>query len=164
MCDDYLPLTLHKKTLKPSKKNVSIARINEKKLHTLEFELKCISRNMRCKLLKKKSSGKIRVFQTLAKYRHWKRYFFRTNAFFKYLWSILRLFQKYSLHWYYAILFLHQNYVTPTPQQNFTISLFVSIEIILPYITNFPELYNAKAIKKKQAKKKSWNFSDVKIC
>ena len=37
---------------------VSIPRMDEKKLHTQEFQLKGISRNMRCKLLQKRSTGK----------------------------------------------------------------------------------------------------------
>ena len=54
-----LSLTLCKKTLKRStQKNVSIPRMDEKKLHTQEFQLKGISRNMRCKLLQKRSTGK----------------------------------------------------------------------------------------------------------
>ena len=53
-----LSLTLHKKTLKPSKKYVSIPRMDEKKLDTLEFQLKGIGGNMRCKLLQKRSTGK----------------------------------------------------------------------------------------------------------
>ena len=53
-----LLLTLHKKLLKSSKENVLIARMVEKKLHTLEFQLKGIGGNMRCKLLQKRSNGK----------------------------------------------------------------------------------------------------------
>ena len=46
------------KTLKPSKENVSIPRMDEKKLHTQVFQLKGIGGNMRCTLLQKKSTGK----------------------------------------------------------------------------------------------------------
>ena len=46
-------LTLRKKLKTPSKKKVSIPRIDEKKFHTREFQLKDIGRNMRCKLLQK---------------------------------------------------------------------------------------------------------------
>ena len=44
------------KTLKPSQ-NVSMPRMNEKKLHTQEFQLRGSSRNMRCKLLQKRFTG-----------------------------------------------------------------------------------------------------------
>ena len=57
-CDDLSFSNTMQKTLKPSKKNVSIPRMNEKKLHTLEFQLKGISGNIRCKLLQKRSTGK----------------------------------------------------------------------------------------------------------
>ena len=58
MCDDLSFINTTQKTLKPSKKNVSIPRMDEKQLHTCEFQLKGISRNMRCKLLQKRSAGK----------------------------------------------------------------------------------------------------------
>ena len=44
--------------LKPSEKNISRPRMNEKKLHTWKFQLKYSSRNMRCKLLQKRFTGK----------------------------------------------------------------------------------------------------------
>ena len=53
MCDDLSFVNSTQKTLKPSKKNVLIPRIDEKKLHTREFR-----RNMRCKLLQKRSTRK----------------------------------------------------------------------------------------------------------
>ena len=46
------------KNFKTFQKSVSIPRMDEKKLHTREFHLKGISRNMRCKMLQKKSTGK----------------------------------------------------------------------------------------------------------
>ena len=58
MCDDLSFINTTQKTLKSSKKNVSIPRMDEKKLHSLEFQLKSIGRNMRCKLLQKRSTGK----------------------------------------------------------------------------------------------------------
>ena len=54
MCDDLSFINTMQKTLKPSKKNVPMPRMDEKKLHTQEFQLKGSSRNMRCKLLQKK--------------------------------------------------------------------------------------------------------------
>ena len=62
-CDDCLSLTLHKK-LSNLPENVSLPRIDKKKLHTQGFQLKGISRNMRCKLLQKKVYWKNRcIFQ-----------------------------------------------------------------------------------------------------
>ena len=58
MCEDLSFINTTQKTLKPSKKKVSISRMDEKKLHTLEFQLKGIGRNMRCKLLQNRSTGK----------------------------------------------------------------------------------------------------------
>ena len=58
MCDDLSFINTTQKTFKPSKKNVSMPRMGEKKLHTWEFQLKHSSRNMRCKLLQKRFTGK----------------------------------------------------------------------------------------------------------
>ena len=58
MCDDLSFINTMQKTLKPSKKNVPMPRMDEKKLHTQEFQLKGSSRNMRCKLLHKRFTGK----------------------------------------------------------------------------------------------------------
>ena len=57
-CDNLSFINTTQKILKPSPKNVSIPRMDEKKLHTWEFQLNCVSRNMRCKLLQKRSTGK----------------------------------------------------------------------------------------------------------
>ena len=46
------------KTFKPSEKKISIPRMDKKKLHTWEFQLKHSSRNMRRKLLQKRFIGK----------------------------------------------------------------------------------------------------------
>ena len=46
------------KNFKTFQKNVSIPRMDEKKLHTREFQLKGIGGNMSCKLLQKRSTGK----------------------------------------------------------------------------------------------------------
>ena len=58
------------KILKPFKKSISIPRIDEKKLHTQEFQLKGFS--------KRWDASCFRVFQTIVTYCHWKRCFFRT--------------------------------------------------------------------------------------
>ena len=55
ICDD-LPFT--NITQKNLPKNVSMLRVDEKKLHTQEFQLKGIGKNMRYKLLQKRSTGK----------------------------------------------------------------------------------------------------------
>ena len=58
MCDDLSFINTTQKTLKPSKKNVSILRMDKKKLHTREFQLKGIGGKMTCKLLQKRPTGK----------------------------------------------------------------------------------------------------------
>ena len=58
MCDDLFFINITQNTFKPSEKNVSMPRMDEKKLHTLEFQLKHSSRNMGCKLRQKKFTGK----------------------------------------------------------------------------------------------------------
>ena len=58
MCDDLSFISTTQKTFKPSQKDVSIPRMNEKNLHTWEFQLKRSSRNMRCKFLHKRFTGK----------------------------------------------------------------------------------------------------------
>ena len=57
-CDDLSFINTMQKTLKTSEKNASFPRMGEKKLHTQEFQLKGIGRNMRCKLLQKRSTRK----------------------------------------------------------------------------------------------------------
>ena len=49
--DDLSFINTTQKFLKPFKKNGSIPRMDEKKLHTWGFQLKGIGRNIRCKLL-----------------------------------------------------------------------------------------------------------------
>ena len=77
------------KNFKTFQKNVSISRMDEKKLHTREFQLNCIAGNMRCKLLQKRSTGKTNTCDILPL----KKIFFQnlTDAFFKYLISIFKL-------------------------------------------------------------------------
>ena len=58
MCDDLSFINTMQKTFKPSEKNVLMPRMDEKKLHTWEFQLKRSSRNMRCKLFQKRFTGK----------------------------------------------------------------------------------------------------------
>ena len=58
MCDDLSFINTTQKTFESSKKNVSMPRMDEKKLHTWEFQLKHSSRNMRRKLLQKRFIGK----------------------------------------------------------------------------------------------------------
>ena len=88
ICDDLSFINITQKTLKPSK-NVSMPRMDEKKLHAREFRLEGSGGNMRCKLLQK---GLLEKQQECSKQ-------------LRNLWSILSyLFQKYSLYWYYAVL------------------------------------------------------------
>ena len=75
-CDDLSFSNTMQKTLKPSKKNVSIPKMNEKKLHTLEFQLKGISGNIRCKLLQKRSTGKTTEWSKHLQHTSLKKIFF----------------------------------------------------------------------------------------
>ena len=86
-----LSLTLCKKTLKPSQKNVSIPRMDEQKLHTQEFQLKGIGRNMRCKLLPERSTGKTTECSKYLRHTAIERGIFSElkDPFFKYLYIIL---------------------------------------------------------------------------
>ena len=59
MCDELSFINTTQKTLKPFQKNVSMPRMDEKKLHTQEFQLKVSGGNMRCKLLQKSFTGNI---------------------------------------------------------------------------------------------------------
>ena len=54
-CDDLPFINALQKTFH---KNVSTHKMDEKKLHTGEFQLNRSSRNMRCKLLQKRFTGK----------------------------------------------------------------------------------------------------------
>ena len=59
MCHDLSFINTMQKNFKTfQQKKVSIPRMDEKKLHTWEFQLKSISKSMRCKLLQKRSTGK----------------------------------------------------------------------------------------------------------
>ena len=58
MCGDLSFINTTQNTFKPSEKNVSMPRMDEKKLHIWEFQLKCSSRDMGYKLLQKGFTGK----------------------------------------------------------------------------------------------------------
>ena len=87
MCGDLPFINTTQKTLKPSKKNVRIPRMDEKKLHTRGFQLRAIGRNMRCKLLQKRSTEKQQSVPNTCDILPLKKIFFQnlTDAFFKYL-------------------------------------------------------------------------------
>ena len=57
-CDDLSFINTTQKNFKTFPKNVSMPKMDDKKLHTQEFQLKGSSRNMRCKLLQKRFTGK----------------------------------------------------------------------------------------------------------
>ena len=73
MYNDLPFINTTQKTLKPSKKNVSISKVDEKKLHTLEFRVAAETWDASC------------FKKGLATYRHWKRYFFRTWLMLTYI-------------------------------------------------------------------------------
>ena len=68
MCDDLTLINTTEETFKPSEKNVSMPRMDEKKVHTWEFQLKRSSRNMRCKSFQKRFTGK--TIECFKKLRH----------------------------------------------------------------------------------------------
>ena len=106
--------------------------MDKKKLHFLEFQQKGIGRNMRCKLLQKRSTEKNnKLFQTLATCRHWKSYFFRT--FFRTFRCIFQISLKYiklviskilfilvlcSFNFYFKIMWLPHPTKFPPSHQN----------------------------------------------
>ena len=72
MCDElpFINTTRTQKTLKPSK-NLSIPRMDEKKLHTWEFLAEGYQQKHDMQVASKKAYWKSnRVFQTIATYRH----------------------------------------------------------------------------------------------
>ena len=73
MYNDLSFINTTQKTLKPSKKNVSISKLDEKKLHTLEFRVAAETWDASC------------FKKGLATYRHWKIYFFRTWLMLTYI-------------------------------------------------------------------------------
>ena len=77
--------------------------MDNKKLHSLEFRLKVIGRNMRCKLLKNRSTGK-----TTECSKHLQHTAIEKDIFSELNRCIFQIspksFQKYSLYWHYAIL------------------------------------------------------------
>ena len=88
MCNDLAFINTAQKNFKTFPKNVSIPRMDEKKLHIWEFQLKGIGRNMRCKLLQKRSAVKTTEWSKQFSQIALKKIFtFQnlTDAFFKYL-------------------------------------------------------------------------------
>ena len=65
--------------------------MDEKKLHTQEFQLKGIGRNMRCKLLPERSTGKTTECSKYLRHTAIERGIFSElkDPFFKYLYIIL---------------------------------------------------------------------------
>ena len=117
MGDDLSLINTMQKSFKtPSKKVVSMPRMNEKKLHTQELQLKgsgtwkwdasCFKKG----LLEKQQS----VPNTCA-YCHWKRYFIRTLEMYFSNISNSKNTLYTGIMWAY---FLFQNYMTPFPPPN----------------------------------------------
>ena len=95
------------KTLKPFKKKFQFRGWVRKNFIPRNFKLKCIGRNKTWDIscFKKDLLEKQQSAPNTCNISPLKKIFLQnlTNAFFKYLWSILsQLFQKYSLYWYYA--------------------------------------------------------------
>ena len=68
MCDDLSFINTTQNTFKPSEKNVSMSRMDEKKLRTWDLQRKCSSRNMRRKLIQKRFTGKTRECSKYLRY------------------------------------------------------------------------------------------------
>ena len=80
-------------------------RMDEKKIHTREFQLKGRSGNMRCKLLQERFTGK--TTECSKQLRHIaieKDILSELNRCIFQISLLNYLFQKYSLYWYYAVL------------------------------------------------------------
>ena len=121
MCDDLSFINTTQKTLKPPPKNVSMPRMDEKKLHIRKFQLKGSGGKMRCKLLQKRFTRK--TTECSKHLRHiaiekdilseFNRCIFQISL------KYIKLFQKYSLYWYYAVLIFTSKLRDPPPQQNY---------------------------------------------
>ena len=129
MCDDLSFINTTQKTLKPSKKNVSMPRMDEKKLHTREFQLKGSGGNMRCKLLQKRFTGK-----TTECSKHLRHIAIEKDILSELNRCIFQISLKYIklvipkilfIYWYYAVLILTSklhdppNNITPHPPKKF---------------------------------------------
>ena len=121
MCDDLSFINTMQKTLKPSKKNVPMPRMDEKKLHTQEFQLKGSGGNMRCKLLQKRFTGKT---TECSKHLHHiaiekdilaelYRCIFQISL--KYIKLVIPKILFISLYWYYAVLIFTSKLCDPPP-------------------------------------------------
>ena len=117
MCDDLPFINTTQKTLKPSKRNVSMPRMVEKKLHTREFQLKGSCGNMRCKLLQKRFGGKTTECSKYLRHIVLKKIFHQNRCIFqislKYIKlvipKILFILVLYSFNFYFKIMW------PPTP-------------------------------------------------
>ena len=121
MCDDLSFINTMQKTLKPSKKNVPMPRMDEKKLHTQEFQLKGSGGNMRCKLLQNMFTGKT---TECSKHLHHiaiekdilaelYRCIFQISL--KYIKLVIPKILFISLYWYYAVLIFTSKLCDPPP-------------------------------------------------
>ena len=106
LCDDLSFFNTTQKTLKLSKNNVSMPRMDEKKLHAREFQLKGSGGNMRGKLLQKRFFGKEQSVLNTCAILPLKDILSQLNrCIFQISLKYIKLvIQKYSLCWYYAVL------------------------------------------------------------
>ena len=108
MFDDLSFINTTQKTFKPSGKNASTPRIDEKELHTWKFQLRNSRRNMRWKLLQKGFTGK-----TTECFKHLHHIAIEKNILSELNRCIFQIPLKhiklvtskiFSLSWYYAVL------------------------------------------------------------
>ena len=115
-CDDLPFINALQKTFQ---KNVSMHKMDEKKLHTWEFQLNRSSRNMRCNLLRKRFTGKttecskVMPHNSIEKTTSSK----LNRCIFQILSILSQLFQKYSLYWYCTILIFTSKLREPPPNK-----------------------------------------------
>ena len=106
--------TQRKKLLNLPKKKISIPRMDKKKLHTWEFQLKHSSRNMRRKLLQKRFIGKRTECS-----KHLRDIAIEKNILSELNRCIFQIPISYSkntlLYWYYTVLIFTSKLCDPPP-------------------------------------------------
>ena len=117
-CDDLPFINALQKTFH---KNFSTHKMDEKKLHTGEFQLNRSSRNMRCKLLQKRFTGKTTECSKVMPHNAIEKNISSklNRCIFQILSILSQLFQKYSLYWYCTILIFTSKLRERPSQQNY---------------------------------------------
>ena len=101
--------------------------MDEKKLHTQEFQLKGSSRNMKCKLLQKRFTGKTTSVPNTWAILPLKKIFYQNRHIFQISLKYIKIVipKILFIYWYYAVLILTSklhdppNNITPHPPKKF---------------------------------------------